>query len=145
MPDALRSGGVTPELEVAIGDGSLAPETDIQGYGATVHYVVRTPDAQSATRAARAVRAELSSYVSGLQSEAGVPRSTWILIKDVAAPVGASPVSGSASRALLALSLLTLPQYVVVKRLLAGVLAWRKRQPDDQLDRSLAVTPGSTS
>lgn len=117
----VAEGSGETELHVAVGDGSLAVETDHDGYGATLHYLVRAKESRVAASYAKAVRADVNSYLEELQLESGAPRQTWIVVKDAVPTSGAVPVAGSASRAVGGLILLTIPQFYVFRFFLVRI------------------------
>jgi hypothetical protein len=123
LGEALRSQGLGVEIRAAVGDGSLMPQTDHDGYGAVVRYSVRAASQDIATRAGLAVRVEIAAYLERLETQVGAPSSLWIVVKDVVAPGNATLLPGSRSRALAGLGGITIAEFFLMHRLLLYLTA----------------------
>lgn len=76
--DELTAAGVT-DYSVAIGSGSLGPNTDVHGEGNIIRIAARAGDPQVALRDAERVRSKLVDDLSALQSNRGIPSSVLIV------------------------------------------------------------------
>lgn len=110
--ERIQRGAEDAEYSVAIGLGSLKPETDRDGLGPVLKYQASSADLDDAAVTRQRVREQIDVALDSLQTQVQAPRSSFIVATDVIAWNDPSPLTGPRSRA------------VAMKALLAGTFWW---------------------
>jgi hypothetical protein len=99
------------DYEVAIGGGSLAPRTDVLGYGDVLRVGAVAADPRRATQTVRAVIREIQAALDSLQGDPRIPEVLKVAVVESSAPqvavLSVHPPLGVAGAAGLAVLLST--------------------------------------
>lgn len=112
----VAAGGADAPYEVAIGIGSLEPQTDREGLGPVIRFEARGTTPKQAVRTRDAVAAEVAAALERLQAPTGAARSSWVVALPVVMSAEPQVVTGRRSRGLFVGAALTLLAVVMLLR-----------------------------